>query len=570
MPMVAFTSRLTSRRCAMSRGNWPLLVLAGVTQFDGVVVFFLHSYRYPEHEQRAGAVLAELLAPPVRIITSAEVFAEFREYERLSSAVLNAALVTVMDAYLGRFAAAVHKLGIRVAPLISQSAGGLMSLDMARRLPISASLSGPAAGVVGAAQRGQVAGFADLITLDVGGTSTDVSLVRNAAPAIARDRSLAGFPLRIPLIDVNAVGAGGGSIAWIDRDGLMKVGPRSAGAHPGPACYGFGGEAATLTDANVCLGRLNPVALLDGRMLIRADLARTAVAKLAEQIQLDVIETARGIVRVAAANIVRAIRTVSVERGHDPAKFALFAYGGAGPLHAVEVARELGIRRVIVPPNPGILCAEGLLRSDLRMDFVKTLLVVVQPGAGAALLAARNEVMLSAQGWFDAEDLGGEQRVTQCSADMRYRGQNYEISIPLHDADFEPFDAASEARLLRNFHHAHEQAYGFASAGEAVQVVSIKVQAFGRLDKPDIVALARSDGAPCASDSTRAVCFHAGDWHDTRVYARCTMQAGQRIDGPAVIEQMDSTTLLFPGDAGRVDRWGNLLLEINSGASGQC
>jgi N-methylhydantoinase A len=505
-------------------------------------------------------------------MTSAEVFPEFREYERLSTALLNAALVTVMDTYLQRFSSAVRELGISVAPRISQSAGGLMSVDMARRLPITASLSGPAAGVVGAARRGQVAGFVDLITLDVGGTSTDVSLVRDSTPGIARDRSLAGFPLRVPLIDVNAVGAGGGSIAWLDRDGLMKVGPRSAGAQPGPACYGLGGEEATLTDANVCLGRLHPLALLDGRMPIRADLAHAAVAKLAHQIDLDVIETARGIVQVACANIVRAIRTVSVERGHDPSKFALFAYGGAGPLHAVEVARELGIERVIIPPNPGILCAEGLLSSDLRMDFVKTLLVALQAGAGGELLAARDEVMAAAKDWFVAEDIHAQQQVLRWSADMRYRGQNYEISIPLHDADFAAIEANSVTKLLTHFHAAHEQAYGFAARTESVQVVSVKVQACGLLDKPDFALLPVGEGTPCAAHSTRAVCFYATRWRDTGVYTRSQLQVGQHIEGPAVVEQMDSTTLLFPGDRALVDEWGNLVMELNlePEASEQC
>ena len=554
-------------------------------EVDAVVVFFLHSYRYPEHEQRAATLLAEHLPERVRIVTSAEVFPEFREYERLSTALLNAALTTVMDVYLARFSAAVGELGISAPPRISQSAGGLMSVEMARRLPISASLSGPAAGVVGAARRGQVAGFRDLITLDVGGTSTDVSLLRDGPPGIARDRSLAGFPLRIPLLDVNAVGAGGGSVAWVDRDGLMKVGPRSAGAQPGPACYGAGGEEATLTDANVCLGRLNPVTLLEGRMPIQADLARAAVAKLAREIELDVIETARGIVQVASANIVKAIRTVSVERGYDPAEFALFAYGGAGPLHAVEVARELGMRRIIIPPNPGILCAEGLLSSDLRMDFVKTTLVPVGPGAGPAISAARNGVMDSAREWFAAENIASPQQVLLWSADMRYRRQNYEISIPLENAWFSPFDATSEAKLLAVFHDAHDQVYGFASKSEPVEVVSIKVQALGRLEKPDIPTLhpahgnggrdggsrANGNGRHGQPDGSRAVCFQSAEWHDTPVYARSRLEAGQRVEGPAVIEQMDSTTVLFPGDVGVVDPWANLVVELGKWeALGRC
>ena len=352
---------------------------------DCVAVCFLHAHAFPKHEARAAAILRRALGKGVAVITSAEIYPEFREYERFSTTVLNGALLTVIDAYLDRFGKAVAALGIGCGATISQSAGGLMSIAMARSVPIRTALSGPAAGAIGAAHRARAAGFPDVITLDVGGTSADGALLLGGETALVHSRMLAGFPLRLPALDVNSVGAGGGSIAWIDRDGLMKVGPQSAGAVPGPACYDKGGTQATVTDANVLLGRLNEVALLEGRMPIRRARAETAVDTLAKALKLDRIETAFGIVRLVSATMVKAIRAISIERGHDPSKLALFAFGGAGPLHATDVARELGIRRVIIPPNPGILCAEGLLNSDLVADFVQAGLVPFGDGALVAL-----------------------------------------------------------------------------------------------------------------------------------------------------------------------------------------
>ena len=320
---------------------------------DCVVVGFLHSYAWPDHERRAVEVLSDALPDSVRIIASSSVYPEFREFERFSTAVLNGALLTTMGTYLDRLTEEVSGLGIRAEAKVSQSAGGLMSVEMARRHPIRASLSGPAAGVLGAARRAGTAGFRDIVTLDVGGTSADVSLLRDARPTEVHERTLAGFPLRLPALDVNAVGAGGGSVAWIDQDGLLKVGPRSAGAAPGPACYAAGGTEASVTDANVVLGRLNDSSLLDGMMPIDRRLAHEVVEALARELDLDGEETALGIIRVACATMVKAIRSISVERGHNPAEFALFVYGGAGPLHAIDVARELEIGTVIVPPHPG-------------------------------------------------------------------------------------------------------------------------------------------------------------------------------------------------------------------------
>ena len=537
-----------------------LRALAGMIRserVDCVVVCFLHSYAYPEHEQRAVRILGEELPETVRIIASSEVYPEFREYERFSTAVLNGALLTTMGVYLDRLTGEIAGLGIDAEPKISQSAGGLMSVEMARRFPIRASLSGPAAGVLGAARRAAVAGFEDVITLDVGGTSADVSLLRGGRPNEVHERTLAGFPLRLPALDVNAVGAGGGSIAWIDRDGLLKVGPHSAGAVPGPACYATGGTEATVTDANVVLGRLNDVALLGGRMPIDRRLAHAAVERLASELDLDLEETALGILRVACATMVKAIRSISVERGHNPAGFALFVYGGAGPLHAVDVARELEIGTIIVPPSPGILCADGALTSPLRNDFVRTLLGRLDEDGVAAANGAREELIVEADAWFETERIPDGQRLIEWTAELRYLGQNYEIQVPWAG---QRFDRDSIAALTGAFHSAHEQQYGFASAAETIQFVHLKVKAVGDLPSPPIPRL--GPGPEAAPAGARETVFERGRAGSSPVYRRDGLVPGQVIEGPAIVEQIDTTVIVFPGDRMTADAWGNLVITL--------
>jgi N-methylhydantoinase A len=523
---------------------------------DCIVVCFMHAYSFPEHETRAAAILRAQLPPAIRIITSASVYPEFREYERFSTAVLNAALLTVMDDYLDRLATGVADVGAPHSPTVSQSSGGLMSIEMARRLPVRTALSGPAAGAIGAAERAKLAGFPDVITLDVGGTSADVALITAGTPALVGSRMLAGFPLRLPSLDVNSVGAGGGSIAWIDRDGLLKVGPQSAGAVPGPACYNIGGTEATVTDANVLLGRLSDVALLDGRMAIRRDLAEAAVNRLADKLNLAPIETSLGISHLVCATMVKAIRSISVERGHDPRDFALFAFGGAGPLHATDVARALGIRRIVIPVNPGILCAQGLLNSDLVTDLVRSSVLPFTPQSGPAITRLIAELARDADAWFESEDIPRDRRQVIWSADLRYRGQNFELMIP--------FDAAAGEiavdTVLTAFHASHERTYGFNQPNEPVELVSLRVQLIGLLEKPDIKHLPQAPaGKPIG---TRRVLFESGAWSDAAVYRRTDLAPGQTITGPAIVEQMDSTTPIWPGDQCAVDAWGNLIITL--------
>lgn len=531
--------------------------LFGAAKVDCVVVCFLHSYAFPEDERCAAEILRQNLSDSVAVLTSSSVYPEFREYERFSTAVLNGALLTIIGSYLDRLAHSAEQLGIKPEIKISQSSGGLMSARMARRLPVRACLSGPAAGVRGAERRAGLAGFGNLITLDVGGTSADVCLLREGIPSEVDECDLAGFPIRMPALDVIAVGAGGGSIAWIDRDGLLKVGPQSAGAHPGPACYALGGEDATVTDANVILGRLNGETLLDGRMPIDRSCAEKAIANLASRLEMAPGETALGIVKVASAVMGKAIRSVSVERGHDPREFTLFAYGGAGPLHAVDIARDLGIPRVIVPPSPGILCAEGAMSALLTAEYVRAVLAGLNAGGVQALRTVFKAMQTEISSWYEEEDVPIDNRSVRWHAGVRYFGQNYELPVGVR---FDLDDAALAESISAEFRRVHEASYGFAAEDEPVQIVHLMAKA---------VALQTYAGLPELRTGNSATAFgeRTADFGERNrmaapLFRRSELRLGIRIEGPAIIEQMDATVLVFPGDTCEVDRWGNLTISL--------
>ena len=527
---------------------------------EAVVVCFLHSYAYPDHENRAVEILREALPEGIHVIASTDVYPEFREYERFVTAALNGALLTVMDRYLDALTSETQALGVRPLPQVSQSSGGLMSADMARRMPIRASLSGPAAGVAAVVHAARLLGHRNIITLDVGGTSADVALIRQGQPSEVAVQDIGGFPIRLPAIDVTAVGAGGGTIAWIDTDGLLKVGPQSAGADPGPACYGLGGTAATVTDANVCLGRLNQTALLDGRMPINAELSRRAIGQLAASLQLPLTETALGVLRVASATVVRAIRKVSVERGHDPAEFVLFAYGGAGPLFAIDVAREIGIGTVIIPPRPGLMCAEGLRHVSLMNDFVRTSFAVLDGDAAHVINNCCRSLRDEAEDWFRAEGVGPERRNYAWNLELRYRGQNFELSMPF---DGREIDIDGIKPLTSAFHEAHKDAYGFAAPEEPIELVNIRLKVSQRVSDARSLSLTpREPGSPIGM---RDIVFDGCTPVKTPVYRRDQLAPGQVLIGPGVLEQQDATGLIYPGDTASTDEWGYLAVRLGSG-----
>jgi N-methylhydantoinase A len=524
-----------------------------------VAVSFLYSFVRGDHEATVRRIVEEEF-PEAFICTSHEVAPEFREYERMSTAVVNAYLGPVMHSYIERLAKRLDELGVKPKPHLTQSNGGVISFKAAAELPVRTVLSGPSTGVVAAQVIGQVAGFPNLITFDMGGTSSDVALLANGQCRLASEAVVHGYPIKAPMLDIHTVGAGGGSIAYVDSGGLLKVGPRSAGADPGPVCYGRGNEEPTVTDANVVLQTLNPTHLLGGRMAVRQDLAKAAIGRLAEKLGMDTMATAQGILSVVTANMAKAIRVISVQRGHDPRDYTLMAFGGAGPLHAARLARELDMKRILVPRNPGILCAMGLLLTDLRADFAVTRLTVVGAEAVGDIEAAFQGLSERAEEWFAGEAVPAASRQITRTVDMRYAGQNYELAVALPDG---PVTPATLDALVEGFEAAHKRMYGFIAEGEAIQIVTFRVEATGLVAKASFKP--RPDAGPDASGAIigkRDVWLpEANGMVSCPIYDRSKLDAGNRIVGPAIVEQMDATTVVLPGMAAHVEPYLNLVLE---------
>ena len=534
------------------------LKAAGV---DSVAVCFLHSYRRADHEKSARAVL-ERLMPDAYISLSSEVLPEFREYERLSTTVLNAYIGPRMQAYLDRFLARVRDLGITVEPYTIHSNGGLMSVRTVRETPVRTCLSGPAAGVVGATEVAKAAEFPNIVTFDVGGTSTDVSLVHESRPLFASTRTIADYPIKTPMIDIHVIGAGGGSIAWMDDAGALKVGPHSAGAEPGPAAYGRGGDEPTITDANISLHRLNPVALLDGRMPVDKAAARQVVEEhVAGPLGLDVEAAAHGILRIANANMSRAIRSVSTERGYDIKEFALFAYGGAGPLHAAEIAVECGIPTVIVPQEPGTMCARGMLLSDISLDFVRSEIAEAGEDTWRSVCELFGAMGDEGNAWLEGERVEKKDRSFVRYVEARYQGQNYEVKV-----EMEKIEPDGLGDFLERFRASHAKEYGYDIPGRAVEVVNCRMQAVGTVPKAPQQPIAKGGSLKEAVVERRQVYFGDGaGWIETDVYARARLPVAVPFQGPAIVEEMSSTTVILPGQSARVDRIGNIIIDARRG-----
>lgn len=526
---------------------------------EAAAVCFLYSFIDPTHETRVAAILEEELGDAF-VTASHRVCPEFREFERLSTTVVNAFLGPVMKGYLSRLTPRLRESGIDAPPHITQSNGGTITFETASTLPVRTVLSGPSTGVVGALETGRIVGTEDIITFDMGGTSTEVSLIQGGRPETTTEAIVHGYPLKVPMIDIHTVGAGGGSIAYADSGGFLKVGPRSAGAAPGPICYGLGNDEPTVTDANVVMQILNPTELLGGRMKIEQEPAIRAIETLGRQIGLSTLDTAAGIVRVVTANMARAIRLISIQRGHDPREYSLMPFGGGGPVHAGRLARELGMRRILVPRNPGILCALGLLLTDLRHDLSVTRRMVLEAASIPTVRNVMAGLRADADTWFAAENVAPDRQRLVASADMRYAGQNYELSVPIPDlAD----DAALLDALMDNFNAAYDRLYDYTSPDEAIEIVTFRVEAYGVVEKPQFVA--NPDAGPDASaamlESRDVYMPENGEFVATAVYDRDRLQTGNRIEGPAVIEQMDSTTFVLPGQSASIDPYHNIVIE---------
>src|SRR5271169_1106326 len=531
------------------------------TGAEAVAICFLYSFLDSAHEEAARRIVSEEF-PEAFVCASHEVAPEFREYERLSTTVVNAYLGPIMAFYIRGVADRLAALGVTATPHLTQSNGGVIDFDTAARLPVRTVLSGPSTGVVGAQVTARLAGAHDIITLDMGGTSTDVALLQGGEARLAREAVVHGYPIKAPMLDIHTVGAGGGAIAFIDSGGLLKVGPKSAGADPGPACYDGGNDEPTVTDANVVLQTLNPAYLLGGRMGVRRDLARAAIDRLAATLGMDALATAQGIISVVTANMARAIRVISVQRGHDPRDYTLVAFGGAGPLHAARLAVELDIRRILVPRNPGILCAMGLLLADLRADFAATRLLALSSAAISEVEVIVAGLRRRCEAWFaDAGIKASAQRVA-LSVDMRYAGQNYELSVPLPTGAVTP---ATIDGLAADFAAVHQRLYGSIAEDEPMQLVTFRAEATGIVRKADIRPAADAGPNPRAAEFGRRDVWlrEAGAFVSCPLYDREKLAAGNRIEGPAIVEQMDATTLIVPGATATVDPYLNLLLELS-------
>lgn len=532
---------------------------------EAIAVCLVHSYANPAHEERAKELVRELM-PDVYLCTSSGVLAEFREYERFATTAVNASLMPIVDRYLTRFERGVQDLGIACVPRVMQSNGGAVSQDAVRRLPINTFFSGPAGGVIGTVGLGQQLGIANLITFDMGGTSTDVCLIKNGVPSKKNERDMGGFPVRTRTLDIHTIGAGGGSIAWIDAGGLLKVGPQSAGAYPGPVAYGRGGEKPTVTDANVVLGRLNPRSLLGGRMAMFPERAHEAMrAELGERIGADAVKAAAGILEIINVNMIGALRVISVEQGEDPRDFTLVAFGGAGPLHAAEVALSIGMRRVLVPPRPGLLSAIGQLHADVRGDFSLTRIVAVVPESLPRINAGLAGLQAEGERWLAGESEDPSQAVYEWHADLRYAGQSSELALPLEDGRL---DADAVRRLLAGFHEWHEKLYGYRLEDHPVELVTLRLSATARRPVPPLEAAEISAGSLFdALLESRDVWFADTGYIRTPVYDRVRLPADCRLRGPAIIEQMDTTVVVPPGAWLSNDNYGCLLIELETAAS---
>ena len=518
--------------------------VAGVAQtlseagIGAVAVAFLHAYRDPAHERRAAEILAEA-APGIPVSLSSEVSPEIREFERTSTTVLNALLVPVVRVYLERLEAGLREAGFAARLYLVQSNGGVTTPAQASRLPVRLLLSGPSGGATAAAELAQTLRRPNLVAVDMGGTSFDVSVVRDGESTIVTEGEIDGLPVRLPMVEMRTIGAGGGSVASVAAGSALSVGPRSAGADPGPAAYGKGGAEPTVTDANIVLGRLDPDFFLGGELKLHADLARAAVAgRVAGPLGLGLEQAAEGILAVVNAHMASAIKLSLFEKGADPRDFAIAAFGGAGGLHAVSLAEELEMAEVVFPRDPGTFSARGILTADIAHDVARSRLLDADEGSLPVLVGLAAELVAEGHALLAADGIAEDARHIRLAADMRYRGQAYELLVPW--AGVQP-DGPSLARLVADFHDLHQARYAHSDRGASVEIVTLRATARGLLPKPSITPPAAMDAGP---KGERRVWIN-GSWRMLAVYDRDRLP--EAVEGPAIVEEAHATLLLPPG-----------------------
>ncbi|RBI83324.1 hydantoinase/oxoprolinase family protein [Rhodosalinus halophilus] len=527
---------------------------------EAVLVGFLFSYVNPAHERRAAEIVSEVM-PEAFVTTSSEVAPQFREFERFTTAAMSAFIGPKVRRYISELQRSLHDRGLRGELHVMTSSGGVATPEMIARKPASTLLSGLVAGVRGGAAVGRHAGADRLITLDIGGTSADIGIVVDGrlTEADARSASIAGFPVMLPMIDIHTIGAGGGSIAYLDRGGAFRVGPESAGADPGPAAYGKGGNQPTVTDANLVLGRLAPKDFLGGEMQLDLSAAQRVIGALAERLGRTPEETAEGALTVLNSNMANAIRSRTVQKGIDPRDFTLSGFGGAGPLHAAEVAGMLGVRRVLIPPHPGITSAMGLLTADLEYHALRTAFAVKGAVDHDRLTGLFDDMETELSGIFDRDGVPPEKRRMLREGELRYVGQGYELKVDFPDG---PLDADALETVWREFHDKHRAEYGHAFEAAPIEIVTVKVRGIGEVDKLGTPPEVAAGGAVEPVGQGRCV-FRVNDQlssFETPYYDRSALPAGHAVHGPAILLQADSTTVVQPDWSFEVDRYGNVIM----------
>lgn len=528
---------------------------------QSIAVCLFHAYRDPRHEQRIGEIIRER-HPAAFISLSSQILPEFREYERTSTTVINALVRPAMAAHLDRLEGELRAAGLRSRPYLMQSNGGVASFVAVKERPVNAIHSGPIAGVIGAASIAKLAGFTDIITMDMGGTSCDVSLVENSEPKMTTSSSVAGHPVKIPTIDIHTIGAGGGSLAWVDAGGALKVGPRSAGAVPGPACYNLGGTQPTVTDANLVIGRIRPDSFLGGEMVLDAESARAALTDtVLRPLGLDLLKAADGVLEIANANMIKALKLVSVARGYDPRDFALVAFGGAGPMHGPRIAEELGCRTVIIPFSPGVIAALGLLIAPIRRDYVLSRIARLDQLDPVEFDGYYRGMGERARTDLLSEGVPEEQVLLAHAADLRYRGQAYEVQLPVpHGLR----TAQSLMELAARFNETHQRRYGYCSEQSPLEIVNLRTTALGSLAPPRLTAYPPSDDPdPGQALLERRDVYFDGAMVKSPVYLASRLRPGHVLLGPAVVQDSGSTTVLFPRQTARVDAYKNLIVRLD-------
>ena len=550
------------------------------TGVEAIAICLLHSYRNPDHEQKVGKAIKAII-PDVKLSLSSEIVPEFREYLRASTTVINSAVTPIVSTYLASILEKLHSANINSELLVMQSNGGVYPARSASESPVFMVESGPAAGAVAAASLGSALGYPNVISFDMGGTTAKASLIRNGQPNITKDYSVggaaqsgdgafggaSGYPIRTPVVDLVEIGAGGGSIAWVDSGGALRDGPQSAGADPGPVCYGLGGEEPTITDANLILGRLDPSYFADGEISLDTEAAKKAIHKhCAEPLGLSIEAAAHGIIEIANTAMVNALRLVSVQRGHDPRDFILMGFGGAGPAHVVRLAEQAGIPQVLIPAEPGTTSALGLLVTDVRMESSATLIVRADQVELSRITDEFERLEHSGRLAHSSAASASGEPIFERAIEMRYWGQSFELSVPVPDRKTINDDWMSD--LIESFHESHDSAYGFRADDEPVELVNLRLTTIGKIARPQLRKLdIINPDIKVAIKGERPVYFanesSQGGVISTTVYNRQKLPPRSTFNGPAIVEEPDCTTVIQPSWSVTVDDFGNLLVENN-------